>query len=120
MIYESSFACSFVLYIIKQIVDIVINYENALPLESLTPYFVAIFMFSGIAFSVITLGCGCTLSKAKRIFLFQEKGTTVRYLMGADGNPWTWVLGENDEASEDEKERSKLEQNISKYTAYEF
>ena len=40
--------------------------------------------------------------------------------MGADGNPWTWVLGENDEASEDEKERSKLEQNISKYTAYEF
>lgn len=29
--------------------------------------------------------------------------------MGADGNPWTWVLGENDEdASEDEKERSKL------------
>jgi hypothetical protein len=29
--------------------------------------------------------------------------------MGADGNPWTWVLGESDEdASEDEKERSKI------------
>ena len=32
----------------------------------------------------------------------------MHYLMGADGNPWTWVFGESDEdASEDEKEKSK-------------
>lgn len=52
----------------------------------------------------------CIEVSACFIFSFKEKGTNVHYLMGADGNPWTWVLGESDEdASEDEKERSKLQ-----------
>ena len=38
---------------------------------------------------------------------FVEKGANVHYLLGADGNPWTWVLGESEiGAFESEKEKS--------------
>ena len=33
---------------------------------------------------------------------------TVNYLMGADGNPWVWVLGEDEDESTGKRDIAKI------------